>query len=392
MRVCVVADQGTDERVIESNAFDCEIIAGAWQESTPQVDVLSNAFAADSRGVRQAWQFHASMSNSQPGNSFEHTALVAVDSAEARWPSIAAREIVQAMGAGMTRVVVSLPRYAFPDAGCGLLSALALELGIGLELGIEDGQAGAQTSADTLLEASDMDRLIQGLALALRSIDLIVAYSDNVPLTGMHGMSGTASLLGDLDSTIAQQREREIAGLLHTLTQREKSSSLAHSAPVQPSHPEQLSEPSLLGHPEQLNLLGQSRPGTKSQTYKDLARNDAAGAAGGAGFALLALGARALPLSRALAAQFDLTAAVAGSDLIVVKQDVVDGRTHHMSTLGTVCEIAARHALPVIVLTGEQIMSTRELAANGVSACYVVPDGELARTSARLAKSWTPAR
>lgn len=361
MRVHVVADQSVDAVQAIGAQAECQTIANAWTEAAPHTAVSATAFASDSSGVLEAWQFHV-----QSHGGLDHTALVVAMPQSMGWQERFAQQCARAIESGATRIVASLPRYAFPDAGLELLEALDRELPGARD--ISESPASGFPDNDRAIDPHHYLGLVKTVGNALRTVDVVVAYSENVPLVGMHGASGTAALLGDLDPSLAQARERVLSGLVHSLNTE---------TPAQGA-----------GLASSLLALAD----VAKSSYKDLARHDAAGAAGGAGFALLASGARALPLSRALAAQFDVTQAIAGSDLIVVKQDVVDGRTHHMSTLGAVCEIAMQYAVPVIVMTREQIMSNRELAANGISSCYTVPTGHLGETSARLALSWTPLR
>ncbi len=347
MRVLIIADEPVDQ----SGQFVTSQLVSSWQDAALHTQVFGLPFASDTASVRAVWQHHAATRG-----GFTQTALVIAYPQMSRWQTLLADELVTAARSGCSRVVVALPRYAYPDSGAGLLSKLIDRIG-----------AMVLPASEILADPELYDSSVYAVAEFLADMDVIVTYTENAPLTGMHGMSGTAALLGDLESSEAQERERINSALLFGLGKI-----------GQPLHTH---EPSL--------LVG----GTPStENYKGLARHDAAGAAGGAGFALLAAGARALPLSRVLAAQFDLPQHIAASDLVVVNQEVLDGRTQANSTLGIATELAAQHALPVVAITREQIMSTRELAAAGISGSYVCNDTQLNETAARLARSWTPNR
>ncbi len=347
MRVLIIADEPVDH----SGQFVTSQLAAAWQSAAPHTQVGGVPFAADTAAVRAVWQHHAATRG-----GFTQTALVIAYPDLPRWQTLLADELVTAVRSGCSRIVVALPRYAYPDSGARLLSKLIDRIG-----------AMVLSATEILADPELYDSSVDAVARFLAKTDVIVTYTENVPLTGMHGMSGTAALLGDLEGSEAQQRERINSSLLFGLGKLGR-----------PLHSH---EPSM--------LVGSA---STVENYKDLSRHDAAGAAGGAGFALLAAGARALPLSRVLSAQFDLPQHIAASDLIVVNQGTLDGRTHANSTLGIATELAAQHALPVVAITQEQIMSTRELAAAGISGSYVCNDTQLAETAARLATSWTPNR
>lgn len=373
--------------------FESERIAQAWVTTAPHVEITHFPFAAQAASVREVWQHHAASLG-----GFGHTALVDVDTTSDRWQEQLLADIHSAIAAQMTRIVVALPRYGFPDAGARFLEVLEAvqaahsvtahsvtaretaesevnEASEENEISAVNGTAGDNITSGLLAYPQAFHQAVVLLEQLISQVDLIIAYIDNVPLTGMHGMAGTAALLGDLDQAAAQDQERHVARLVHELDKLEKT------------QPTLTSKKSLLATAPQQPGTDQPRSAGR---YKELSRHDAAGVAGGIGFVLLAAGARAVPLNRALSAQFALPQHVAGTDLIVVKQNVVDGRTHAQSTLGVVTELALQHAVPVVVLTAEQIMSTRELAANGVATCYTVQDNELEKLSGRLAASWTP--
>lgn len=345
MQVIVIADQTTEN----AERFDAHIVAENWREASPHTEVIAFPFAANQSAVRGVWEFHERRAGGSTG-----TKILTPDVKVEGWQRTLAHAMLSAVAQESTRIVIALPRYAYPDSGVELL----------LEL-LSAGRETQTQSADLLANPHEYIGAVQELSQLFRTVDLVITHTENVPLTGMHGMSGTAGLLGDLSQDESQARERVNATLLHGLDKIGLPATSSRS-------------------------LLSTAPNTTSA--KELARHDAAGAAGGLGFALLALGARALPLNQALSGQFNLPQAIAGADLLVVKQEVVDGRTFAHSTLGIVTSHALKYAVPVIALTGEQIMSTRELAASGVSACYTIPPQELVTMSGRLARSWSPNR
>lgn len=95
-----------------------------------------------------------------------------------------------------------------------------------------------------------------------------------------------------------------------------------------------------------------------------------AGAAGGVGAALLALGGRreaGIELIRRLV-RFD--AALAGADLVVTGEGSFDAQSIRGKVVSGVTAVAAERGLPCLVVAGQVGLGAREMAAAGVSAAY----------------------
>jgi glycerate kinase len=99
-----------------------------------------------------------------------------------------------------------------------------------------------------------------------------------------------------------------------------------------------------------------------------------AGAAGGLGFGLLALGAQRVPGAQTVIDAVGLAERVAGADLVVTGE----GRFDAQSLRGKVASAVARHAqaagVPCVVVAGQVTVGEREMAAWGVDAAYAVTD------------------
>lgn len=322
--------------------------------------------AAHAGAARTVWS-----RNSTSVGGFDGTALVQVGGGESA-AATAAADIAVALEAKMGRIVVSLPRYGTLDAGASFLAALAAEC------------APEPDPQDVPGESSEINpeeyvRNAREVSAAIAATDLVITYDESMPLLGMHGMSGTAALLGDVDPAAAQYREKDVSGLFHALLKI-------------------LDDPHAPSASHAGMGLGLSAPSrgvlpSRAADIKDLSRHDAAGSAGGIGFALLLAGARALPLSQAFGAQFGVHDRVTEADVVVVYQDELDSRTFPTSTAGLIAPIALRVGVPCIVITRDRMMSTRELAAQGIASSYQLEDAhELGSLAARLAKSWSPAR
>jgi glycerate kinase len=135
-----------------------------------------------------------------------------------------------------------------------------------------------------------------------------------------------------------------------------------------------------------------------SQTY---AAAPGAGACGGLGFGVLALGGQlstgpALTLASAAGQQ-----ALRGVDLVVTGCSVFDFASRGGGVVAAMAEAAADALTPCIVLAGEVLIGSREMRTMGVEAGYAVHESqgdhpqpeiseeELAATARRVARSWS---
>ena len=135
----------------------------------------------------------------------------------------------------------------------------------------------------------------------------------------------------------------------------------------------------------------------------DVVDRPGAGACGGLGFAVLALGGSlrtgteiALDTHDALDAHHALSA-----DLVVTGCSAFDFGSRGGGVVATLARRAAEYLAPCVVVAGEVLIGAREMRALGVEAAYPVhrprPDGaaidvtvdELATTAQRVARSWS---
>jgi glycerate kinase len=137
----------------------------------------------------------------------------------------------------------------------------------------------------------------------------------------------------------------------------------------------------------------------------DVADRPGAGAAGGLGAALYALGAtRRSGIGMVLDA-VGLAEQVADADLVVTGEGSYDAQSLRGKAVSGVARTAAEQALPCLVLAGTVEVGVREAAAHGVDAAYATADlaGSaeasraqaafwLAELAARVARQWSPSR
>lgn len=125
----------------------------------------------------------------------------------------------------------------------------------------------------------------------------------------------------------------------------------------------------------------------------ELAHAEGAGAAGGLGFAVLALGGRLVTGAALCADEVDLDRALGRADLVVTGCDSFDFGSRGG---GVVAELAARcerFEVPLVVVSPVVGMSGREMRTLGVESAHPVEGGAtsqeaLTATALRLAQGW----
>jgi glycerate kinase len=216
--------------------------------------------------------------------------------------------VVAAIEAGARRVVVGLGGSATNDGGAGLLAALGV-VRVDLEGGRLEPGGLALARADRLIGEP-------------RPVELVAATDVVDPLLGETGASRAYG--PQKGATPAQVEQLEAA--------------LARWADVVEEH---------------LRVRARDLPG--------------AGAAGGLGFALLALGAERVAGATVVAEAVGLGAAVAGADLVVTGEGRLDGSSLRGKVVSAVAAEAARHGVPCVVVAGEVALGRREAGAAGLT-------------------------
>jgi len=114
-----------------------------------------------------------------------------------------------------------------------------------------------------------------------------------------------------------------------------------------------------------------------------------AGAAGGSGFAVTALGGSIATGSRWLAGRLGLPATLRQADVVVTCCARFDVEACRAGVVRTVAELAATASRPCVVLTQEVLVGAREMRALGVEAAYAAQPGESPEAqAARVARTW----
>ncbi|MBM6402423.1 glycerate kinase family protein [Phycicoccus sonneratiae] len=269
--------------------------------------------------------------------------------------------LATALAEGATRIVVGVGGGATNDAGAGMLAALGAGPATALARG---GLALGDVPEDALADLAEvLDRFA--------GVELVLATDDTTPLLGLAGTSAVESPR----KGAAPEHAQALEGALGRFTDL-----LVRALPRPPID-------LLTGAPRRLD------------------REPGAGAAGGLGLALLALGARC---TGAVAEALHVTGfevAAAGSDLVVTATDRLDWTSLRGSVVSGVAEAGTAAARPVVCVAGEVLVGRRETMTTGLAGCYAVADhpsevegmladpvGTLRTRTARVARTWSPGR
>lgn len=138
-----------------------------------------------------------------------------------------------------------------------------------------------------------------------------------------------------------------------------------------------------------------------ARTGRDVRDLPGAGAAGGLGAALLALGARRVSGAGLVRALTGFDTAVAGADLVVTGEGSFDWQSLRGKVLTMVAGAAAERGVPCVVLAGQVAVGRRQAASIGVDEAHAVvehagsveaafadPAGTLTALAAQVATNW----
>lgn len=271
------------------------------------------------------------------------------------------RLLETAVEEGATRVVVGVGGGSTNDGGAGMLAALGAGPASALARG---GLALADLADDALLGMpSVVDRL--------SGIELVLATDEETPLLGLQGTSAVDAPGKGATPSQAQALEGAVGRFVDVLSR------------ALPAPPTDL----VTGRPRRLD------------------REPGAGAAGGLGYALLALGARPVGAVAEVLRVTAFEVAAAGSDLVVTATGRLDWTSVRGSVVSGVSEATLATGRPTVLVAGECLVGRRETMSMGIAGCYVVADhprdveamvaepvATLTARTARVARTWSPPR
>lgn len=231
--------------------------------------------------------------------------------------------IAAALDAGCRRIVLGIGGSASTDGGAGLVAALGARLLDASGRPVADG-GGALADVVTLDLA--------GLHPALAGTEVVVACDVDSPLTGP---DGAAYVYGPQKGASPEQV-------------RALDASLGHWADL-----------------------------VAAASGRDVREAPGAGAAGGVGFAALALlGARLEQGVGLVLGLIDFERQVAGADLVVVGEGSLDEQSLRGKAPIGVATAARAHGAEVVAVCGRRLIDDATLHAAGISAAYACTDLE----------------
>ena len=236
----------------------------------------------------------------------------------------AGQVLAAALDAGARQIVFGVGGSASTDGGTGLLQALGAQV-------LDTWGDPLTRGGGALRDVAVLD--LAGLHPGLRDCSVILATDVANPLTGPDGAA-------------------EVYG------------------PQKGATPEQIIE-------LESGLWRWAVVVTQATTGRDWSRAPGAGAAGGVGFAALAvLGAEA---RLGIAMVLDLVgfeAALDGAALVITGEGSLDTQTLSGKAPAGVARAAARRGIPVIAVAGRNLLTEAQLAAAGITAAYPLSDLE----------------
>jgi glycerate 2-kinase len=231
--------------------------------------------------------------------------------------------LAAAVDAGCRRIVLGIGGSASTDGGAGLVRAL------GARLLTRDGGEVAE-GGGALADVADLD--LGALPERMAGVEVTVASDVDNPLTGP---TGAAAVYGP-------QKGADLSQV------RRLDEALGHWADV-----------------------------VAAATGEDHRRAAGAGAAGGVGFAAIAL------LGAELRSGIDLVLdlvrfpeRLAGADLVVTGEGSLDAQTLHGKAVAGVAAAARARGVPVVAVCGQNSLDPADLRAAGIAATYALTDVE----------------
>ncbi|GAA3058772.1 MULTISPECIES: glycerate kinase [Actinomycetes] len=237
-----------------------------------------------------------------------------------------------ALDRGADEVVLALGGSACTDGGAGMLSALGVRLLDRAGRRIPEGAAGLSG-----LDSADLRELDPRIA----QTRIVIAADVDSPLTGPQGAAEVFGPQKGLD-------EQQV---------RWASLALQRAVPVLAEAAYRSSGPTWSDHV----VRAADQPG--------------AGAAGGVGFAALALlGAERRPGVEVVMELVDLEARMAGADLVITGEGSLDTQSLAGKVPVGVARVSARHGIPVVAVCGRSLLDRDQWAAAGIDHVWALRD------------------
>src|SRR5271170_4268362 len=270
--------------------------------------------------------------------------------------------LAAALAAGARQIILGVGGSASTDGGAGLLQALGAQV---LDArGVPLARGGAALQDVATLDLSELHPALHDVA-ALDLSGLHPALRDvaALELSGLHPALRVSSVILATD-------------VINPLTGPDGAAEVY--GPQKGASPEQITELA--------SGLRRWAAVVATATGTDWSQAPGAGAAGGVGFAALAvLGAQARPGIGLVLDLVDFDAALDGAALVIVGEGSLDTQTLAGKAPVGVARAAARRGIPVVAVAGRSTLTKDQLATTGISRVYTLSDLEPdpARSSAQ---------
>ena len=229
--------------------------------------------------------------------------------------------VAHALDAGAERIVVGLGGSATNDGGAGLLAAL----GVGR---VDASGARVAPGGAPLI---DVDHLVVTLHPRLGNVELLAASDVINPLLGFRGAS---AVYGPQKGASASDTQRLDTALTHWA-----------------------------------DVMARDLPGNP-----DVRAMPGAGAAGGMGAALLAIGATRVSGIGLVSDAVGLADQVAAAELVVTGEGMYDWQSRDGKVISGVTTLAIENGLPCILIAGQVVVGRRQTSSSGLDATYSLSD------------------
>lgn len=229
--------------------------------------------------------------------------------------------IIHALDAGAARIVIGLGGSATNDGGAGMLAAL----------GVRRLDAAGERVAPGGLSLLDVDHLVVDLHPRLGGVELVAASDVVNPLLGFKGASAVYGPQKGASPDETQRLDR----------------SLTHWADVL-----------------QRDLTG----------GVDVRALEGAGAAGGMGAALLALGATRVSGIGLVRDALGLAELVASVSLVVTGEGQYDWQSRDGKVISGVTRLAVENGLPCVLIAGQVVVGRRQTSSSGLDGTYALDE------------------
>ncbi|PQZ94622.1 glycerate kinase [Arthrobacter sp. MYb227] len=243
--------------------------------------------------------------------------------------------IVAALDANAKEIILGVGGSACTDGGAGMLQALGVKL-----LDAQGNELPRGGGALSTLARVDLN----GLDSRLGHIKVILAADVDNPLTGSNGAAAVFGPQKGASAVDVEHLDAALANFAHVLGQ-------------------------CMG-----NALSEVDGAIAVAAH---ARASGAGAAGGVGFAALAvLGATRQRGIEVVLELTGLAAALEGADAVITGEGSLDRQSLEGKTPIGVAELAATHGVPVYAICGRTLLGAQELSAAGFSKVVALQELE----------------